>query len=74
MSDSAFCLLSWSQNGVIQSFSRYDVSIVEFKMIVLEESITVFSPNRRIFVTTASLNSTILTLLILFRRVIIFSR
>ena len=47
-------------------------SIVEFKMRVLEELLRVLSPNRRIFVTAASLDSKILQLilLILFRRVI----
>ena len=46
-------------------------SIVEFKMKVLQELIRVFSPNRRIFVTTASLDSKRLQLIpfILFRRV-----
>ena len=46
-------------------------SIVEFKMIVLEELLRVLSPNRRNFVTAASLDSKILQLilLILFRRV-----
>ena len=33
------------------------LSIVEFKMSVLEESVRVLSPNRRIFITTASPNS-----------------
>ena len=53
--------------------SRYDVLIVEFKMRVLEELLKVLSPNRRIFVTVASLDSKLpqLILLILFRRVII---
>ena len=48
-------------------------SIVEFKMRVLEESLKELSPNRRIFVTAASLDSKILQLilLILFRRVIL---
>ena len=32
-------------------------SIVEFKMMVLEELLIVLSPNRRTFVTTASLDS-----------------
>ena len=32
-------------------------SIVEFKMMVLEELVIVLSPNRRTFVTTASLDS-----------------
>ena len=47
--------------------------IVEFKIRVLEESVRVLSPNRRIFVATASLNSKMLQLilLILFRRVIL---
>ena len=47
-------------------------SIVEFKMRVLEVSLKVLSPNRRIFVTAASLNSKMLQLilLILFGRVI----
>ena len=46
-------------------------SIVEFKMMVLEELLRVLSPNRRNFVTAASLDSKILQLilLILFRRV-----
>ena len=48
-------------------------SIVEFKMRVLKESLKVLSPNRRIFVTAASLDFKILQLilLILFRRVIL---
>ena len=48
-------------------------SIVEFKMSILEESLKVLSPNGRIFVTAASLDSKILQLklLILFRRVIL---
>ena len=48
-------------------------SVVEFKMRVLEESLKELSPNRRIFVTAASLDSKILQLilLILFRRVIL---
>ena len=46
-------------------------SIVEFKMKVLEELLRVLSPNRRIFVTVASLDSKMLQLIlfILFRRV-----
>ena len=46
-------------------------SIVEFKMMVLEELLTVLSPNTRIFVTAASLDSKMLQLLllILFRKV-----
>ena len=46
-------------------------SIAEFKMKVLQELIRVFSPNRRIFVTAASLDSKRLQLIpfILFRRV-----
>ena len=46
-------------------------SIVEFKMKVLEELLRVLSPNRRIFVTAASLDSKMLQLIlfILFRRV-----
>ena len=50
-------------------------SIVEFKMRVLEESLRVLSPNRRIFVKAASLNTKILQLilLVLFRRVNISS-
>ena len=46
-------------------------SIVEFKMRVLEELVRVLSPNRKIFVTAASLDSKILQLilLMLFRRV-----
>ena len=48
-------------------------SIVEFKMRVLQESLRGLSPNRRMFVITASLNSKMLQLilLILCRRVII---
>ena len=46
-------------------------SIVEFKMKVLEELLRVLSPNRRIFVTAASLDSKMLQLIlfILSRRV-----
>ena len=46
-------------------------SIVEFKMMVLEELLRVLSPNRRIFVKAASLDSKMLQLilLILFRSV-----
>ena len=46
-------------------------SIVEFKMKVLEELRRVLSPNRRIFVITASLDSKMLQLIlfILFRGV-----
>ena len=46
-------------------------SIVEFKMKVLEELLRVLSPNRRIFVIAASLDSEMLQLIlfILFRRV-----
>ena len=46
-------------------------SIIEFKMVVLEELLRVLSPNRRIFVTAASLDSKMLQLilLILFRKV-----
>ena len=46
-------------------------SIAEFKMMVLEELLRVLSPNRRIFVTAASLDSKMLQLilLILFKRV-----
>ena len=46
-------------------------SIVGFKMKVLEELLRVLSPNRRIFVTAASLDSKMLKLIlfILFRRV-----
>ena len=46
-------------------------SIVEFKMKVLEELLRVLSPNRRIFVTVASVDSKMLQLIffILFRRV-----
>ena len=46
-------------------------STVEFKMRVLEELLRVLSPNRRIFVTAASLDSKMLQLilLMLFRRV-----
>ena len=49
------------------------LSIVKFKRTALEESLRVFSPNRRIFVTAPSLNSKMLQLilLILFRRVIL---
>ena len=48
-------------------------SIVEFKMRVIEELLRVLSPNRRIFVTAASLDSKMqqLILLILFSRVIL---
>ena len=48
-------------------------SIVEFRMRILEELLRVLSPNRRVFVTAASLDSKILQLilLILFRRVIL---
>ena len=35
-------------------------SIVEFKMIVLEELLRVFSPNKIIFVTAASLDPKVL--------------
>ena len=65
MPDSAFCISSGSENGAIKSYSRYD----EFKMRILEGSLRVLSRNRRIFATTASLNSKMLQL-ILFRRVI----
>ena len=46
-------------------------SIAEFKMRVLDELLRVLSPNRRLFVTAASLNSKMLQLLflILFRSV-----
>ena len=46
-------------------------SIAEFKMMVLKELPRVLSPNRRIFVTAASLDSKMLQLilLILFRKV-----
>ena len=46
-------------------------SIAEFKMKVLEELLGGLSPNRRIFVTAASLDSKMLQLilLILFKRV-----
>ena len=46
-------------------------SIVEFKMMVLEELLRVLLPNRKNFVTAASLDPKILQLilLILFRRV-----
>ena len=46
-------------------------AIVEFKMKVLEELRRVLSPNRRIFVIVASLDSEMLQLIlfILFRRV-----
>ena len=46
-------------------------SIAEFKMKVLEELLSVLSPNRIIFVTAASLDSKMLPLIlfILFRRV-----
>ena len=37
-------------------------SIVELKMRLLKESLRVLSPKRRIFVTTASLNSKMLQL------------
>ena len=48
-------------------------SIVEFKMRVLQESLRMLTPNRRIFVTAALLNSKMLQLilLVLFRRVIL---
>ena len=47
-------------------------SIVEFKLKVLKELLRVLSPNTKIFVTAALLDSKILQviLLILFRRVI----
>ena len=41
-------------------------SIVDFKMKVLEELLRVLSPNRRIFVTAASLDSKMLQLILLF--------
>ena len=46
-------------------------SIVEFKMKVLEQLLRELSPNRRIFVTAASLNSKMLQLILLtlFRRI-----
>ena len=46
-------------------------SIAEFKMRVLEELLRALSPNRRIFLTAASLDSKMLQLilLILFKRV-----
>ena len=45
-------------------------SIVEFKMKVLEELLRMLSPNRRIFVTTAPLDSKMLQLILIsFRRV-----
>ena len=66
MPDSAFCISSGSKNGAIKSYSRYD----EFKMRILEGSLRVLSRNRRIFFTTASLNSKMLQL-ILFRTVIL---
>ena len=49
-------------------------SIVEFKMRILAELLRVILPNRRIFVTAASLDSDMLQsiLLILFRRVNLF--
>ena len=40
-------------------------SIVEFKMMVLNELLRVLSPNRRIFVTAASLDSNLLQLILL---------
>ena len=45
--------------------------IVEFKMMVLEELLRMLSPNRRIFVTAASLDSKMLQLILLnlFKRV-----
>ena len=48
-------------------------SVVEFNMRLLEKSLIVLSPNRRTFVTAASLDSKMLQLilLILFRRVIL---
>ena len=50
-------------------------SVLQFKMSVLEESLKELSPNSRIFVTAASLDSEILQLilLILFRRVILLN-
>ena len=50
-------------------------SILQFKMSVLEESLKELSPNSRIFVTAASLDSETLQLilLILFRRVILLN-
>ena len=46
-------------------------SIVEFKMRVLEELLRILSPNRRILVTTVSVDSKMLQLILLisFRRV-----
>ena len=46
-------------------------SIVEFKMRVLEELLRMLSPNRRILVTTVSVDSKMLQLILLisFRRV-----
>ena len=46
-------------------------SVIEFKMMVLEELLRVLSPNRRSFITAASLDSKVLSLIlfILFRRV-----
>ena len=46
-------------------------SIAEFKVKVLQQLLRVLSPNRRIFITAASLDSKILQLIlfILFRRV-----
>ena len=38
-------------------------SVAEFKMRVLQESLRVLSPNRRMFVTTAPLNSEMLQLI-----------
>ena len=40
-------------------------SIVEFKMMVLEELLRMLSPNRRIFVTAVSLDSKMLQLILL---------
>ena len=40
-------------------------STVEFKMRVLEEILRVFSPNRRILVTTVSVDSKMLQLILL---------
>ena len=46
-------------------------SIAEFKVKVLQQLLRVLSPNRRIFITAASLDSKIIQLIlfILFRRV-----
>ena len=74
MPDSAFYLSSEikmeSSNLLVDKMQ----SSFEFKMRVLEESPRALSPNRRIFVTTASLNSkTIQLILFILLRKVIFS-